>query len=258
MIRALRFLGSVTVLTCWHGARILIHALRRVRYRPGGIYDRINRAWASGMMRWNRVQATVEGLDRLAADQPYVYVANHVSFIDIWVLLERLPGSVRFVYKKELGGIPVFGPAMRASGHIAIDRTNRASAFAAYDVAARDVRGGTSAMIFAEGTRSRDGRLLPFKKGPFVLAIAAQAPVVPIAILGAFESLPKGRIAPRDVPVTVRIGVPMPTAGMDYGDRDALAAECRRVMVEMGAGERQEVRGEMRRQTGVPSRGQAR
>lgn len=233
MIRAVRFLASVTLITCWHGGRILVHALRRVPYRPGGIYDDINRAWASGMMRWNRVEATVEGLGRLVAGQPYVFVANHVSFIDIWVLLEWLPGSVRFVYKKELGSIPVFGPAMRASGHIAIDRRNRASAFAAYDVAARDVQAGTSAIVFAEGTRSRNGRLLPFKKGPFVLAIAAQVPVVPIAILGAFESLPKGRIAPRPVPVTVRIGSPLATAGLGYSDRDAIAEECRRVILGM-------------------------
>lgn len=231
---ALRFLVSVTFLTLWHGGRILVHSLRGVRHVPGGVYDRINRAWAAGMMRWNRVEATVKGLDRLQPGQPYVYVANHVSFIDIWVLLERLPGSVRFVYKKELDRVPVFGPAMKASGHIAIDRRNRASAFAAYDVAAEQVRAGTSAMVFAEGTRSRDGRLMPFKKGPFVLAISAQVPIVPVAILGAFDSLPKGRIAPRAVPVMVQLGAPIPTSGLGYGDRDALARTARKAILALG------------------------
>lgn len=237
MIRAIRFLWSVTALTGWYGGRVFANAWRGVRHRPGGIYDELCRTWGRKMMRWNRVEASVEGLDRLVPGQPYVYVANHVSFVDIWALLEHLPGSIRFVYKRELGGIPFFGPALRASGHIAIDRKNRGAAFSAYDAAAREVRGGTSAMVYAEGTRSRDGRLLPFKKGPFVLAIAAQVPVVPVAMLGAFECLPKGRIAPRPVPVTVRIGEPIPTAGLGYEDRDRISAACRQALVAMGVPE---------------------
>lgn len=234
MIRALRFLVSVTALTVWYGGRVFANAWRGVRHRPGGVYDEICRTWGVKMMRWNRLHATVQGLEHLQPGQPYVYVANHVSFVDIWVLLEHLPGSIRFVYKKELGGIPLFGPAVRASGHIAIDRQNRASAFSAYDVAAGDVRAGTSAMVFAEGTRSRDGRLVPFKKGPFVLAIAAQVPVVPVAVIGAFESLPKGSIAPRQVPITIRIGTPIPTAGLTYEDRDAVSSHCRRELEALG------------------------
>lgn len=237
MIRAVRFLWSVTVLTVWYGGRVFANAWRGVRHQPGGVYDEICRTWGVKMMRWNRVEAIVEGLDRLPAGEPCVYVANHFSFIDIWVLLEHLPGSIRFVYKKELGAIPLFGPAIKASGHIAIDRKNRASAFSAYDAAALEVRGGTSAMVFAEGTRSRHGRLLPFKKGPFVLAIAAGVPVVPVAILGSYEAMPKRSIAPKRGPVTVRIGSPIPTQGLGYADRDRLAAECRAAMLAMGVRE---------------------
>jgi 1-acyl-sn-glycerol-3-phosphate acyltransferase len=236
VITATRFLVSVVALTCWYGGRIIWQALRGVRHVPGGVYDQLNRGWAGGMMRWNRVRATLEGLERLEPGQPYVYVANHVSFIDIWVLLERLPGSIRFVYKKELGAVPVFGQAMAACGHIAIDRKNRGSAFAAYDVAAGAVRAGTSAMVFAEGTRSRDGRLMPFKKGPFVLAVAAQVPIVPVAILGAFEAMPKGRLSVRPVPVVVRIGEPIATVGLSYEDRDRLSHQCRDAILAMGGG----------------------
>lgn len=234
MIRALRFIFAVQVLTLWYGGRVFANAWRGVRHQPGGVYDEICRTWGVRMMRWNRLQATVEGLERLVPGQPYVYVANHASFVDIWALLEHLPGSIRFVYKKELDGIPVFGPAIRASGHIAIDRQNRASAFSAYDVAARDVRGGTSAMVFAEGSRSADGRLMTFKKGPFVLAIAAGVPVVPVAVLGAFESLPRGSVAPRQVPITIRIGTPIPTGGLTYEDRDAVSGQCRREIEALG------------------------
>ncbi len=234
MIRALRFLFAVKVLTVWYGGRVFANAWRGVRHQPGGVYDEICRTWGAKMMRWNRLHATVEGLERLVPGQPYVYVANHASFVDIWALLVHLPGSIRFVYKKELGSIPVFGPAIRTSGHIAIDRQNRASAFSAYDVAAGDVRGGTSAMVFAEGRRSKDGRLLAFKKGPFVLAIAAGVPVVPVAVLGAFESLPKGSIAPRQVPISIRIGTPIQTAGLTYEDRDAVSGQCRQQLEALG------------------------
>lgn len=234
IVRAARFLASVTAGTVWYAGRAFANAWRGVRHRPGGIYDEICRGWGQALLRWNRIQTSVEGLERLVAGQPYVYVANHVSFVDIWALLAHLPGSVRFVYKKELDRIPVFGPAIRASGHIAIDRRNRGAAFSAYDAAAREVREGTSAMVYAEGTRSRDGRLLPFKKGPFVLAIAAQVPVVPVAMLGAFECLPKGRVAPRPVPVTVRIGTPIPTAGLSYEDRDRVSEACRQAILALG------------------------
>ncbi|HUG26921.1 MAG TPA: lysophospholipid acyltransferase family protein [Gemmatimonadales bacterium] len=234
MIRALRFLFAVKVLTLWYGGRVFTNAWRGVRHQPGGVYDEICREWGVKMMRWNRLRATVEGLDRLVPGQPYVYVANHASFVDIWTLLVHLPGSIRFVYKKELGSIPVFGPAIRASGHIAIDRQNRASAFSAYDVAAGDVRGGTSAMVFAEGRRSADGRLMTFKKGPFVLAIAAGVPVVPVAVLGTFESLPKGSIAPRQVPISIRIGAPIHTEGLTYEDRDAVSRQCRLELEALG------------------------
>lgn len=234
MIRALRFIFAVKALTLWYGGRVFANAWRGVRHQPGGVYDEICRTWGEKMMLWNRLHATVEGLERLVPGQPYVYVANHASFVDIWALLVHLPGSTRFVYKKELGGIPVFGPAIRASGHIAIDRQNRASAFSAYDVAAGDVRGGTSAMVFAEGRRSEDGRLMTFKKGPFVLAIAAGVPVVPVAVLGAFESLPKGSIAPRQVPISIRIGTPIQTEGLTYEDRDAVSWQCRQQLEALG------------------------
>jgi len=237
VIRALRFVVSVTVLTVWVGVRLFFLSLRGVRHHPGDIYDRVNQRWAEGMLRWNRVRASLEGLDRLIPGQPYVFVANHVSHIEIWVLLARLPGSVRFIYKRELEKVPVFGRAMVTSGHIPIDRQKPSSAFAAYDAASKDIRAGTSAIVFAEGTRSTDGKLMPLKRGPFVMAIAAGVPVVPVAVLGAFESMPKGSIAPKPVPITIRIGQPILTTGLGYEDRDRLSKECRVALLGMGVPE---------------------
>jgi 1-acyl-sn-glycerol-3-phosphate acyltransferase len=158
---------------------------------------------------------------------PVVYASNHQSWFDIWVLGANIPTQVRFVAKKELARIPILGPAIRAAGHIYIDRQNRQAAFDAYQDAARVIQTGTSAVVFPEGTRSRTGELLPFKKGPFVLAIAAQVPLVPTYCAGTFTLLPKGTVGLTPHPVAVLFGEPIPTKGMTYEDRETLMAAAR-------------------------------
>jgi 1-acyl-sn-glycerol-3-phosphate acyltransferase len=153
---------------------------------------------------------------------------------DIWALLATLPGSIRFVAKKELFKIPLLGGAMRAAGHIAIDREARKKAFLAYDEAARMIRSGTSTpVVFPEGTRSRTGELLPFKNAPFGLAIAAQVPVVPIYIHNTFEILPKGAWRLRRRPIRLFVGPPIPTKGLAPADRERLRDEVRAAMVAL-------------------------
>lgn len=230
VLRAAWYILTVLVFTVWHGGVVLVAALFRVRQRPGGIYDRMARQWATHLLEAHRLRVTVDGLEHLVPGQPYVYVSNHVSFVDIWVLLAVLPGTVRFLAKRELLRIPLFGWAMAAAGHIPINRRKLQSAFGSYEAAGRMVRGGTSAIVFGEGTRSRLGRLLPLKKGPFVLAIEAGVPIVPVYVAGTFEVLPKGAVALRRRPITVCLAEPIPTEGCSYDDRDALTARCRAAM----------------------------
>jgi len=237
MIRAVRYVAALVGFSLWHASWVVLVGLLGVRHRPGGVYDRAGRAWASGILRWCRIAVTVEGRERLDPRAPCVYIANHASFVDILAILQEVPGTVRFVYKKGMSWIPILGWGMRFSRHIPIDRKRLTAAFAAYDEAAEYIRQGTCAVVFAEGTRSRDGRLKPFKKGPFVLAIAAQAPVVPVACLGAFELLPKGSCAPKPGTVTLRIGEAIPTAGMTYEGREGLAQETRRRLLALGVSE---------------------
>ena len=126
--------------------------------------------------------------------------------------------------------IPLFGPAARRAGTIPIQRENRKAAFQAYDEAAREIRGGASVVVCPEGTRGESYSLRPFKKGPFVLAIAAQTPVVPLVIFGTREVQRKGSFVIRSATVHVHFLDEIPTMGMDYQDRDVLADECWRRM----------------------------
>ena len=237
MIRALRYVGSFIIYMGYWGSRVLLAAVFRVKQRSGGVYDRGARGWARGMLRGTGISVRVEGRERLDPSVPKVYIANHTSQVDIWAILAEFPGTVRFVYKKGMDWIPLMGMAMRAARHIPIKRQVKSAAFAAYDEAAGYIRAGSSAVVFAEGTRSRDGRLQPFKKGPFVLAIAAQAPVVPVLCVGTFELMPRGSWAPKPGTVTLRVAEQIPTAGMSYEDRARLADETRAVLLAMGAKE---------------------
>jgi 1-acyl-sn-glycerol-3-phosphate acyltransferase len=208
-----------------------------VKQRPGGVYDSAARQWALGMLRGTGITVAVRGRERLDPSRPCVYIANHASFADIWAILAEVPGTIRFVYKKGMDWIPLMGLAMRAARHIPIDRHNRSRAFSMYDRAAEMVRGGLSAIVFPEGTRSRGGRLMPFKKGPFVLAIAAGVPVVPIYCENTYELMPPGSFRPRPGTVTLHIGAEIPTAGLTYEDRDRIAQETRAALLALGARE---------------------
>jgi len=147
---------------------------------------------------------------------------------------QDLPGSVRFVAKRELFKIPLLGRAMVAAGHIPIDRAARKKAFEAYDEAARTIRDGTSSIVvFPEGTRSRTGELLPFKNAPFGLAIAAQVPIVPVYVHHTFEILPKGAWRLRSRPIRLLAGRPIMTTGLRPEDRERLRDEVRAAMVAL-------------------------
>ena len=183
------------------------------------------RQWARGCLWLGGVRLKVVGVEHLPAQGPVVYMANHQGNFDIPALFAALPVQFRWLAKAELFRIPLFGLTMRIAGYIPVERQDRRLAVQSMNLAAGRVAAGTSIMIFPEGTRSPDGALLPFKKGGFILALQAQAPIVPIAIDGSAALMLKSSWLIRSGEIRLRIFPALPTAGLEMKDRDALLAE---------------------------------
>jgi 1-acyl-sn-glycerol-3-phosphate acyltransferase len=222
---------TMVLVTPIFAAVVIGAGLLRVPNRPGGVYDKIPRLWSRLALWLAGVRLVLHGDEALRNENPRVFASNHVSWYDIFTLLAILP-RYRFVAKAELFRIPLFGPAARLAGTIPIQRENRKAAFQSYDEAAREIRSGASVVVCPEGTRGDSYALRPFKKGPFVLAIAAEAPVVPLVVYGTREVQPKGSFIIRSGTVHVHFLEEIPTTGMHYEDRDRLADECWRRMAD--------------------------
>jgi 1-acyl-sn-glycerol-3-phosphate acyltransferase len=177
--------------------------------------------WASG------VRIRVTGGERLDPSRNYLFMPNHISNVDPPVVVAALRRDTRMMGKASLFRIPVFGQVMSFAGFIPVERTERDSAIRAVDEAAARLRAGLDFVVFPEGTRSRDGKLLPLKKGPFFLAQKGGVPVVPVSVRGTREVMPKGGMLIRAGAVSVEIGSPIEVVDIE-GDEAMVREELRR------------------------------
>ena len=167
--------------------------------------------WSKIILWGSGVRVEINGLDVIDKDKTYIYVPNHLSIFDILALLAYLPVDFKFILKKELMRIPILGWAMRRARYISIDRSSPAKAKRTFKQAVDRIRGGASILIFAEGTRSKDGHLQPLKRGAFFLALESGTPIVPIAIKGTHKIMPKGSFTLKKGSITIQLGKPIET-----------------------------------------------
>lgn len=226
-IRSLATYIAVALYVVLMGPPFLVLALATGRPLPlyrvalGGVRLGL---WLSG------IKVVVVNAENILRDRAAVYAVNHASNVEppiLYAVLSELFPRLRVLYKAELRKLPILVRAFDLAGFVPLERGNREQSLPAIERAAAALREGNSFLIFPEGTRSRTGELLPFKKGGFIMALQGQAPIVPVAISGTRDAMKKGSLVIRPVRVTVRFGQPIDTATLTLNDRDALVAQVR-------------------------------
>lgn len=206
--------------------------IARLFDKPGLLYELSHGGVALGLAL-SGISYRLTGAERIPRGRTAVFCANHTSNIDAPLLFHLLHPRLHMLYKVEFGRMPILGRAAPLAGFIPVQRQNHDQSQHAVDEAAASVARGHSFLVFPEGTRSRTGELLPFKKGGFIMAIKAQVPVVPVAILGGRAAMYKGSRLIHPVRVDVRVGVPIETTGMTLVDRDRLISIVRRQIEDL-------------------------
>jgi 1-acyl-sn-glycerol-3-phosphate acyltransferase len=191
------------------------------------------RGWARQLLWLAGLNVKVKGAEAVDWKRHYIICANHQSQVDIPLLFACLPGGIRFMAKRVLFYVPIFGWMLAIAKFIPVDRGNREKAHKSISRGAKRIKKGPSLLVFPEGTRTLDGEVHEFKSGAFVMAIQSSVPILPVAIRGTFDVVPKGRLDAHPGPVEVIIGTPIPSENLTLKDKNDLRQKTFDAVVEM-------------------------
>ncbi len=197
----------------------------------GNLAFTISRGWAWVMLKVTGVPTEIRGREKIRPGQSYIIISNHQSHFDILALVIRLGVQFRWIIKKELRAVPLFGLALYQSKNIFIDRSDRDKAMQSIRDGVERLPPGVSVLFFAEGTRSPDGKIHTFKKGGFTTAVETGLPILPVTVNGSRKVLPKGALAFTRGPIEVVVGEPIDTKGYTHGNLEALITVTREIIV---------------------------
>ncbi|GHH03343.1 1-acyl-sn-glycerol-3-phosphate acyltransferase [Comamonas sp. JC664] len=227
----MRKLFCIVVAGVWTAICFPLVVLSMLSFNPTIMNWVPRRLWSPVLLWAGGGKLEVIGQENADPKRPTIYVANHQSTIDIPAHFMAVPVPFRYVAKSQLKWVPIIGWYLWLAGHVFINRTNRRKAIASLDEAAKKIRAGTSIFLYPEGTRSEDGRVLPFKKGPFALALKARVPICPITIEGSGNLMPKSTWNITPGPIRVKVGKPIDTTAFAEDDREGLARAVRAVII---------------------------
>lgn len=197
------------------------------------LIDTIIRIWARTLVAAAGIEIRTENIDVIDPSRRYILIANHHSYFDIPCIFAAIPQPIRFMAKKSLFSIPIFGWAMDRTGFIPVDRKNRRSAVKSFELAGERIRRGNTIVVFPEEGRSRERQMRPFQRGAFLLAIRSRLPIVPLAIDGTFDVFPATRWSVKPGVVTIRAAAPIETEPLSVREKDALASNARAEIEKM-------------------------
>ena len=225
--------ASVLVMLTTFRTSILGILMSRFKGQKAYLFQHAREIWGPSIFRIARAELEIIGRDNVDFEVPHIFVMNHQSHMDIPAAFMAVPKNIGFVAKAELRKVPFMGKAMAEAGMVFVDRKNSAQAIASLEHAGELVRSGVNVFAFPEGTRSYDGVIRPFKKGIFRLALAAGVPIVPMAIHGGCEVLPRGVMDPFPGTIRVKFGEPIDVKAYTVEDRDELIGRVRAAVIEL-------------------------